>query len=139
MGYRCYKSGVLYLALEDGERRLKSRMGKIISPMQAPPGFDFATMTPTLSTGLIDVLEGYIKQHPDTGLIVIDTLQKVRDVGGSKDIYGKDYADVGTLKKFADAHNIALLLIHHLRKAGTIQTHSPAFPAQTAFPARLIL
>lgn len=118
LGYRCYKSGVLYLALEDGERRLKSRMGKIISPMQAPPGFDFATMAPTLSTGLIDVLEGYIKQHPDTGLIVIDTLQKIRDVGGSKDIYGKDYADVGTLKKFADAHNIALLLIHHLRKAG---------------------
>lgn len=118
LGYRCYKSGALYLALEDGERRLKSRMGKIIDPLPAPPGFDFATTAPTLSTGLVDALEGYMKQHPETGLIIVDTLQKVRDVGGGKDVYGRDYNDIGMLKRFADAHNIALLLIHHLRKMG---------------------
>ena len=118
LGYRCYKCGVLYLALEDSERRLKSRMGKIITPLPAPPGFDFATMAPTLSTGLMDALEEYMKQRPETGLIIIDTLQKVRDVGGGKDVYGRDYNDIGTLKRFADAHNIALLLIHHLRKMG---------------------
>lgn len=118
LGYRCYKSGVLYLALEDGERRLKSRMKKILGSASAPPGFDFTTMAPTLSTGLIDALEEYMKQHPETGLIIVDTLQKVRDVGGSKDVYGRDYQDIGVLKRFADAHNIALLLIHHLRKMG---------------------
>lgn len=118
LGYRCCKSGVLYLALEDGERRLKSRMGKIIAPLTAPSGFDFATMAPTLSTGLMDALEEYMKQHQETGLIIVDTLQKVRDVGGGKDVYGRDYNDIGTLKRFADAHNIALLLIHHLRKMG---------------------
>lgn len=104
--------------MEDSERRLKSRLEKLLNGRPAPPGFDFATMAPTLSTGLIDVLEGYITQHPNTALIVIDTLQKIRDVGGGKDIYGKDYSDVGALKRFADAHNIALVLIHHLRKAG---------------------
>lgn len=118
LAHRCYQSGTLYLALEDSERRLKSRLEKLLNGRPAPPGFDFATMAPTLSTGLIDVLEGYIKQHPNTALIVIDTLQKIRDVGGGKDIYGKDYSDVGALKRFADAHNIALVLIHHLRKAG---------------------
>lgn len=118
LAHRCYRSGALYLALEDGERRLKSRLEKLLNGRPAPPGFDFATMAPTLSTGLIGVLDRYIAQHPNTGLIIVDTLQKVRDVGGSKDIYGKDYADVGVLKKFADTHNIAVVLIHHLRKAG---------------------
>jgi len=117
LGYQCNKCGCLYCALEDGKRRLKSRMGKIIGSTPAPPGFSFTTTTPTLGNGLVDALEGYIRQNPTTGLIVVDTFQKVRDMGG-KDVYGRDYADVGTLKKFADAHNIAVVLIHHLRKMG---------------------
>lgn len=118
LGYRCHKSGTLYLALEDGEHRLKSRMQRILYPAPAPQGFDFSITAPTLGSGLIDALEAYIKQHPETGLVVLDTLQKVRDAGGGKDVYGRDYADVGALKKFADTHNIAVALIHHLRKAG---------------------
>lgn len=118
LGYQCRKTGCLYMALEDGERRLKSRMQKILHPVPAPQGFDFTTMAPTLGNGLMDALEGYIKLHPETGLIVLDTLQKIRDVGGGRDVYGRDYADVGTLKKFADTHNIAVLIIHHLRKMG---------------------
>lgn len=118
LGYQCHKTGCLYMALEDGERRLKSRMQKILYPVPAPQGFDFTTMAPTLGNGLMDALEGYIKLHPETGLIVLDTLQKIRDVGGGRDVYGRDYADVGTLKRFADAHNIAVLIIHHLRKMG---------------------
>lgn len=116
--HKCHKSGALYLALEDGERRLKSRLEKLLNGRPAPPGFDFVTSAPTLSTGLVDALNRYMIQHPETGLIVIDTLQKVRDVGGSKDVYGKDYSDIGALKKFADSNNVALVLIHHLRKAG---------------------
>lgn len=118
LGYRCHKCGTLYLALEDGERRLKSRMQKILYPAPAPQGFDFTITAPTLGNGLLDAMEHYIKQHPEVGLIVLDTLQKVRDMGSGRDVYGKDYADIGALKKFADAHGIALLLIHHLRKAG---------------------
>lgn len=116
LGYRCTKCGVLYLALEDSVRRLKSRMQKILSTLKAPPGFDFSIDAPTIGNGLIDVLEGYIRQHPETGLIIVDTLQKVRDAGGGKNIYGQDYADIAVLKRFADVHNIAVVMIHHLRK-----------------------
>lgn len=116
LAHRCYQSGALYLALEDSERRLKSRLEKLLNGRPAPPGFDFTTEAPTLSTGLVDVLEAYIKQHPETGLVIIDTLQKVRDMGGGKDVYGRDYADIAALKRFADAHNIAVVMIHHLRK-----------------------
>lgn len=117
LAHKCYRAGVLYLALEDSERRLKSRLEKLLKGRPAPPGFDFATEAPTLSTGLIGVLEAYMKQHPGTGLFVVDTLQKVRDVGGGKDVYGKDYSDIAKLKHFADAHCVAVVLIHHLRKA----------------------
>lgn len=118
LGFDCCKCSVLYAALEDGHRRLKSRMGKILGPVPAPSNFFFTTEVLTLANGLIDALDAHIKERPDTGMIVIDTLAKVRDVGGGKDVYGRDYNDIGALKRFADAHNVALLLVHHLRKAG---------------------
>jgi len=118
LGYQCNEAGCLYMAMEDSERRLKSRMEKILHTLSAPQGFDFTTEAPTLGSGLMDALEIYIGQRPKAGLIVLDTFQKIRDVGGGKDVYGKDYSDIGALKKFADAHNIALLVIHHLRKMG---------------------
>lgn len=116
LGYRCERAGTLYLALEDSERRLKARMEKILNGRAAPDNFHIVTTAPTLGTGLIEALDGYMAQHSDVGLIVIDTLQKVRDLGGSRDVYGRDYADVGALKKFADTHNISVVLVHHLRK-----------------------
>lgn len=118
LGYRCERAGTLYLALEDSERRLKSRMDKILGGRKAPYNFRIATTAPTLGTGLLEALESYIAQYPDTGFVVIDTLQKVRDISGSRDVYGRDYSDVGALKKFADTHNVAVVLVHHLRKAG---------------------
>ena len=118
LGYDCNKCGALYLALEDSERRLKSRMKKILGPVPAPASLYFTTTAPTLSEGLTDALDAHLKKHPDTTLIAIDTLQKVRDIGSGKDVYGRDYGDVGALKKFADIHNVCVLIIHHLRKMG---------------------
>lgn len=118
LGYRCERAGALYLALEDSERRLQGRMEKVLQGRKAPDNFHIATSAPTLGTGLIDALESHLAQHPGTGLVVIDTLQKVRELGGSRDVYGRDYADVAALKQFADVHNIAVVLVHHLRKMG---------------------
>lgn len=58
----------------------------------------------------------FVRQHPDTKLIIIDTLQKVREVGGDKYSYANDYEVVGKLKRFADDCGICLLLVHHTRK-----------------------
>ena len=35
---------------------------------------------------------------------------------GKVEFYAADYREVGALKAFADSHNVALLLVHHLRK-----------------------
>lgn len=117
LGYQTNPCEVLYLALEDSERRLKSRMMKLLAGKNAPAGFHFATAAHDIDNGLLDELEGFLKAHPKTGLIIIDTLQRVRGaVHGKEGAYAADYREVGGLKAFADRHGIAILPVHHLRK-----------------------
>lgn len=117
LGYQTNPCEVLYLALEDSERRLKSRMIKLLAGKNAPAGFHFATAAHDMDNGLFDELEGFLKAHPKTGLIIIDTLQRVRGaVHGKEGAYAADYREVGGLKAFADKYGIAVLLVHHLRK-----------------------
>ena len=54
--------------------------------------------------------------HPDTKLIIIDTMQKIREVGGEAYSYASDYEIIGKLKQFADKHSICVLTVHHTRK-----------------------
>ncbi len=117
LGYGTQKTGCLYLALEDSERRLQDRMGKLMHRAQAPEDFRYATVSLTTDTGLMDQLDRYITDFPGTGLIVIDTLQRVRGSSFGKDgSYSTDYRELGLLKAFADEHGIALVMVHHLRK-----------------------
>ena len=68
-----------------------------------------------LTDGLIVQLEDYLKEYPDSRLIVIDTLQKVRTA--SKDnAYASDYGDISQIKEFADRHSLAVIVVHHIRK-----------------------
>ena len=57
-----------------------------------------------------------MKQHTDAGLIIIDTLQKVREVGGETFSYSNDYEIVTKLKAFSDKYGIRLLVVHHTGK-----------------------
>lgn len=52
----------------------------------------------------------------DTRLIIIDTMQKIREIGGEGYSYASDYEIIGKLKQFADKHCICVLTVHHTRK-----------------------
>ena len=58
----------------------------------------------------------FVHNYPDTRLVVIDTLQKVRSCDQSGSMYASDYKDVSALKSLADKYGICILLIHHLCK-----------------------
>jgi len=116
LGFDTAKSGVLYLALEDSERRLQNRMQKLLKGTNIPQDFYFVTKAKTLNTGLVNDLEKFMQEHPKTGFIIIDTLQKVRDITKNQNAYASDYKDLAVLKDFADKHDICLLIIHHTRK-----------------------
>ena len=108
------KCGTLYISLEDTLDRLHLRLSRIAD--SGSKDTLFATNAGNLATGLIEQLEGFIKVYPDTGLIVIDTFQRIRDCE-SESTYANDYREIVKIKALADRHKIAVLLIHHLRKA----------------------
>ncbi len=109
------KSDVLYLCLEDSFARIQDRLFKITD--DAPATLQFAIMSGRIGDGLEQQIENYILEHQNTGLIIIDTLQKVRDKSNpNTNVYERDYDDIDVLKNIADKHKIAILLIHHLRK-----------------------
>ena len=114
-GYPVHKGTVLYLALEDDHRRLQGRLYRMFG-MDGTNDLLFAIYAKQLGLGLEGQLKKFVREHPDTKLIIIDTLQKVREVGGDKYSYANDYEVVGTLKRLADDCGICLLLVHHTRK-----------------------
>lgn len=113
--YPVHKGTVLYLALEDSYARLQKRLSQMFG-IENVDNLHFATRAKLLSGGLDGQLNRFIREHPDTKLIIIDTLQKIREVGGDKYSYAGDYEIVTRLKQFADQHNICILLVHHTRK-----------------------
>ena len=60
-------------------------------------------------------MENFLAEHPDAVLVIIDTLQMVRNTRYDN-TYANDYRDLSVLKHIADHHGLAILLIHHLRK-----------------------
>ena len=104
---------VLYLCLEDTFCRIQDRLFRLTD--EASGRLHFAVASCKLSDGLIVQLEDYLKEYPQSRLIVIDTLQKIRTA--SKDnAYANDYGDISLLKDFADRHSLSVVVVHHIRK-----------------------
>ena len=117
LGRPTTKTGTLYLALEDSLNRLQNRMDKVLGGKTPPPLFCFTTEAPKLDDGLLDVLEDHLKKYPDTRLLIVDTLQKVRGQALPREgPYAQDYREMETLKGFMDKRGVSVLFVHHNRK-----------------------
>ena len=114
-GCKVHQGTVLYLALEDDFQRIQNRMFMMYG-VNDTPNLHFATAAGKIGNGLDEQLENFMREHPDTKLIIIDTMQKIREVGGEAYSYASDYEIVGKLKQFADKHCICVLTVHHTRK-----------------------
>ena len=114
-GYPVHKGTVLYLALEDDHRRLQGRLYRMFGT-EGTDNLLFAVYAKQLGVGLEEQLKKFVREHPNTKLIIIDTLQKIREAGGDKYSYANDYEVVGKLKRLADDCGVCLLLVHHTRK-----------------------
>ena len=113
--YAVRKGTVLYLALEDDYRRLQERLYRMFGTETTPDLF-FSVASKSLNEGLLDQLHTFLSEHPDTNLVIIDTLQKVREANGDTYSYAKDYDIIAQLKAFSDQTGICLILVHHTRK-----------------------
>lgn len=108
------KCNTLYISLEDTIDRLHFRLSRITE--NGSEQSLFATKADSLSGTLIAQLEAFMKEYPGTGVIVIDTFQRIREGANEKGAYANDYEEINRIKAIADKYKIAILLVHHLRK-----------------------
>ena len=119
LGFPTKAGTVLYLALEDSARRLQDRQRAFLHSEPAPENFYMAISSETIGSGLEAQLDDFLREKPDTCLIVIDVLAKIRPAAGKATVnaYYSDYADMAPLKMIADKHHVCVLVLHHYRKS----------------------
>jgi hypothetical protein len=120
--YKVTPGPVLYLALEDGKRRVQKRLKdqmRACNMTEPPKDFHIQVWeSRRVGQGLEEDLNHWIDEHPGAKLIVIDILEKVRPPrtrNGS--VYADDYAAVAPLQRLAQDRGIALVIVHHTNKA----------------------
>jgi len=119
MGLSTHKEGVIYLALEDGDYRLQERGRKVAGDRPIPSNLYLVKEAPILQDGLLPMLNSLVESCESVGMIIIDTLQKIRGMAGKTEgVYGYDYRELGQLHKYALDNNLAVVLVHHLNKGG---------------------
>ncbi len=110
---------VLYLALEDGDRRLQDRCRKLLLGDAIPRNFHYLTRIP--QGHVLDVVAEWTDRNPDAAAVVLDTLGKVMPPAlMGESAYQRDYRIGGRLKLLSDERaGLALLTNHHDRKASS--------------------
>ena len=113
-GRKVQKSEVLYLALEDTERRIQSRLMRICGGETGE--IAFATESEVLGRGFEEQVTNYLHKHPQAKLVIVDTLIKVREMNSRGSAYADDYATMTAFKRIAERYGITMLIVHHTRK-----------------------
>jgi len=115
---QCVRGDVLYLALEDGDRRLQRRGSKLLPTFTGtwPANFHYATEWPRGKDGLVEI-ENWAKEHPAARLVVVDILAKFRiETSAKRGAYEQDYEALSGLQRLAQKYGITIIVVHHTRK-----------------------
>lgn len=113
--YPVRQGAVLYLALEDDYARLQQRLAMMFGE-ESTDKLYLAIKSKTIKDGLAEQMNCFVKEHAGARLIIIDTLQRVRETDGDKMSYGTDYDNMTPLKEFSDRTGVTIIVVHHTRK-----------------------
>lgn len=143
LDWKCEQGDVLFLGLEDNERRLKSRIKLLQTLDLSPPdlsGFRYWTggvdISPTTGKAFVsnpdeaarayaafprgeagvEALEGFLDLYPKTRLIVIDTYAHFRDQSNNRDVYQRDYDQMMPITRMAAKREVCVIVVHHEKK-----------------------
>ena len=116
----CDQGDVLYVDMENGPRRIQSRIRALFPHERMLPDMsrlEWVTEAPQLDKGFIDRLERWRVSVKDPRLVVIDVLQRIKPPGnGKQNAYEADYSIWSPLQGWATRHGVAVLGLHHTRK-----------------------
>jgi RecA-family ATPase len=106
---------VLYLALEDGKRRLQDRLIRL-NPSEVSHRLQF--QTDVAQGQVIATIRDFMVRHDGLDpVVILDTLGKVMPPAGNGSQYGHDYSVLSALKATSDAvPGSSLVIVHHTRK-----------------------
>lgn len=119
-GRRASKGGAIYLALEDNDRRIQQRMNKVLGDRLIDEAdlenLSFETQWSRGSDAAAD-LAVVLEKTPDVRLVVIDTLERIRERGPANgNLYSEDYGAIAPFKSLSDRFGVTILIVHHVRK-----------------------
>lgn len=115
---RTRQGKALYLDLESGESRTQRRMS-ILLPGEWPEDLCISHRADMLGDKgfLLDQIRDWLDRNPDTRLVIIDTVGRVRGRGRpGEDAYNADTRTYGALQALALERGIAILGVHHYKK-----------------------
>jgi hypothetical protein len=110
------KHGVLYFALEDGERRIQERAKALLDGAEAPENLEIALNMQALDNGGLEDLEDYLIENPNVGLIIIDVLSRVQKNRAGVDPRDEVYRQIAPLQQMGLKYRVAIVAVHHLHK-----------------------
>jgi hypothetical protein len=118
----CAAGDVLYIDLENGRRRIQSRV-KSLFPYDAElpdmSRLEWVTDAPQFDKGFIERLEQWRQSVKTPTLVVIDVLQRIKPPGNrNQNAYESDYSIWAPLQKWATEHGVAVVGLHHTKKGG---------------------
>ena len=114
LGRATHKTRVLYLSLEDNPLRLRER-SRVMDCLSSPDLY-FCTRSELLGRGFEEGVDSFLQRQQGIGLVIVDTLQKIREVGRESPSYGADYRTMDLLKELSERYHLAVLLVHHTNK-----------------------
>lgn len=143
LGWDCEQGDVLFLALEDNERRLRERIDLLQYLDLSPPdlsNFRYFTsgmgISPTTGKQIllnpeeasrmnqifpkgqegVDNLKRALDMWPHTKLIVIDTYAHFRDRTIERDVYQRDVEHMAPITRMASEREVCVIVVHHEKK-----------------------
>lgn len=105
---------VLYLCLEDNEQRIQRRLYRLCGGETG--NIFFSTKAGRLDEGFEEQVSSFLNDHPNTKLVIVDTLAVVRGNKFTRNAYADDYATMTILKNLAQRFGVVVLVVHHTRK-----------------------
>jgi hypothetical protein len=118
----CAQGDVLYVDMENGERRVKDRLTTLCPPGPHQPNLrrlEFVTVAPALNAGFLDALDSWRRACPNPRLVVIDVLQRIKPTGNAaRNSYENDYAALAPLQQWATNNAVGVVALMHTRKGG---------------------
>ena len=120
LGTKVKQGTVLYFDIETSERQRQERLKRLCDGEPIPSGIKFYSKAAKIKDGFIQQLEEALDQNPDTVLIIVDTIKKIRSQkSGASDQNLHDDEEIGALAEFVHDRNLLMVCTNHLKKEPT--------------------